>query len=321
MVRCNLRTPRPRLDLAAIRAAHPMPDVAARLVPLKPRGGEWIGCCPFHHDRAPSFTLWRAGGQDWRGHCFGCGWQGDVLDLVRQAYGLSLRDAAMLLGAGEVPMAPQARPSHSRKIYTPNVGAARSIFAKALPIAGTLAETYLRGRGLAPPWPDDLRFAHLRHPDAGTLPCVVAGARDVAGEIVAIQRIFLASDGRGKAAVAQPKMSLGPIKGASIHLREPGASDCLVVCEGPEDGLSLLAMLGLPVWVAAGAGNLAALEFPPGIRSIVIGADNDATGRREADKAAAAHAARDLAVRILYPQAVYKDFNAEWQGVRHGVTA
>jgi DNA primase len=109
-------------------------------------------------------------------------------------------------------------------------------------------------------------------------------------------------------------MSLGPIKGASIHLREPGASDCLVVCEGPEDGLSLLAMLGLPVWVAAGAGNLAALEFPPGIRSIVIGADNDATGRREADKAAVANAARGLAVRILYPQAGFKDFNAEWQG-------
>lgn len=321
MDRRKPRTPRPRLDLAAIRAAHPMPDVAARLTKLKPRGREWIGCCPFHQDRTPSFTLWQPAGQHWRGHCFGCGWQGDVLDLVRQAYGLSLRDAAMLLGAGEGPVAPQSIPEQSIQISTTNTGAACAIFAKAQPIAGTAAETYLRGRGLAPPWPDDLRFTHLRHPDAGTLPCLVAGVRDVAGQVVAIQRIFLASDGRGKAAVAQPKMSLGPIKGASIHLREPGASDCLVVCEGPEDGLSLLAMLGLPVWVAAGAGNLAALEFPPGIRSIVIGADNDATGRREADKAAAAHAARGLAVRILYPQAGFKDFNAEWQGVRHGFAA
>lgn len=321
MVRRNPRPPRPRLDLAAIRAAHSMPDVAARLTTLKPRQGEWIGCCPFHQDRTPSFTLWQPAGRHWRGHCFGCGWQGDVLDLVRQAYGLSLRDAAMLLGAGEVPTAPQRPRIQSTKINTPNFEAARAIFAKAQPIAGTAAETYLRGRGLAPPWPHDLRFAQLRHPEAGLLPCLVAGARDVAGQIVAIQRIFLAPGGEGKAAVAQPKMSLGPIKGASIHLREAGASDCLVVCEGPEDGLSLLAMLDLPVWVAAGAGNLAALEFPPGIRSIVIGADNDATGRREADKAATAHAARGLAVRILSPQAGYKDFNAEWQGVRHGVTA
>jgi DNA primase len=79
------------------------------------------------------------------------------------------------------------------------------------------------------PWPIDLRFAHLRHPEAGTLPCLVAGLRDVAGQVVAMQRIFLASDGRGKAPVAQPKMSLGPIKGHRSICANRERSDCLVM--------------------------------------------------------------------------------------------
>jgi phage/plasmid primase-like uncharacterized protein len=132
------------------------------------------------------------------------------------------------------------------------------------------------------------------------LPCLIAGIRDWQGTLVAVQRIFLAPDGQGKAPIAQPKMSLGPIKGASIHLQEP-AGDHLVICEGPEDGLSLMAMLGLPVWVSAGATNLAALKFPPGVRSIVIGADNDATGHRQARLAGQAYAAQGIAVRILSP--------------------
>ncbi|MBD3747670.1 MAG: virulence-associated protein E, partial [Sphingopyxis terrae] len=40
-------------------------------------GNELKGCCPFHADRSPSFTIF-AGGE--RFHCFGCGAHGNAID-------------------------------------------------------------------------------------------------------------------------------------------------------------------------------------------------------------------------------------------------
>lgn len=133
-----------------------------------------------------------------------------------------------------------------------------------------------------------------------------------------VQRIWLAPDGRGKAAVERPKRSLGQVKGGAIRLAEPEDCGVLVVCEGPEDGLSLARMLEMPVWVVAGASFLPAMQFPPGVRSIVIGADNDNAGRNAADKAAQVFVLRGLAVRIVRPLDGFKDFNDELRGVRHG---
>jgi DNA primase (bacterial type) len=44
--------------------------------------------CPFHSDRYPSFSV-----KDNRGHCFGCGWRGDVVDFVMALKGFSFREA------------------------------------------------------------------------------------------------------------------------------------------------------------------------------------------------------------------------------------
>lgn len=195
---------------------------------------------------------------------------------------------------------------------------ALAIWNRAVPAAGTPAEAYLRGRGIDPPYPPALRFTALACDDQGPLPCLVCGVQDVDGAIAGVQRIWLAPDGRAKAAVDRPKRSLGEVKGGSIRLAEPGDCGLLAVCEGPEDGLSLARMLEIPVWVAAGASFLPAMQFPPGVRSIVIGADNDNAGRDAADKAAQAFALRGLAVRIVRPLDGFKDFNDELRGARHG---
>jgi DNA primase len=302
------------IDLGAIRRANPLPDVAGKLVALKARGAEWMGRCPFHSDRSPSFTVYAQGR---RFHCFGCGASGDVLDFVSRAYGVPLPEAARMLGEGHVPklafrgrtMGAGSLPPASR-----TQPAALAIWARAVPAAGTLAEAYLRFRGLVPPYPPALRFLALPCGDSRPLPCLVAAVQEVAGEVTGIQRIWLAHDGRGKADVAKPKLSLGTIKGGAIRLGEPGASGCLIVCEGPEDGLSLAGMLGLPVWVAAGASFLPSLHFPPNVREVVIGADNDPAGRAAAEAAARAYAARGLTVRIIRPLDGFKDFNDELRG-------
>lgn len=309
-----------RLDLDAIRRDNPLPEVAGKLVTLRAAGREFVACCPFHADRSPSFTVYR-GASGWQAHCFGCGWHGDVLDLVQRAYSVSLPDAARMLGAGDVPMV--ALPAARAFLDSEKKGAERqaeavAIWEKAQPAAGTLAECYLRWRGILPPYPPALRFLDLPCGNLGPMPCLVAGVQDVGGAVIGIQRIWLAHDGRGKADVPKPKLSLGTIKGGAIRLGDLDETGCLTVCEGPEDGLSLCEMLGGPVWVSAGTSFLPAMQFPPEVRSIVIGADNDPAGREAADKAARSFAERGITVRIIRPLEWAKDFNDELRGAEHG---
>lgn len=306
-----------RLDLDPIRRDNPLPVIAGNLVQLRKAGQEWIGCCPFHADRSPSFTIFD-GGQ--RFHCFGCGASGDVLDFVQRAYRVNLPEAARMLAGADLPRAsvstdcpiPEGEP---RQDYGK---AARAIWHRANAVAGTTGEEYLRFRGIIPPYPPDIRFLALPCDNLGLLPCLVLAVRDVDGEVTGIQRIFLAHDGQGKAAIETPKRSLGKVKGGAIRLGDLDGANTLTVCEGPEDGLSLLEMLGGPVWVAAGTTFLPAMQFPPGVRSVLIGADNDPAGQVAAEKAAHAFTDRGLTVRIIRPIAGAKDFNDELTGATNG---
>lgn len=298
------------IDIAAIRHSARLPEVVASVVPLKSAGKEWKGCCPFHADRSPSFTIFDCGR---RFHCFGCGASGDVLDFVQRAYGVNLPEAARMLGADAVPkialpITPAGRDAGGSQ------DRARAIWQRTVPAAGSLAEVYLDVRGIHPPFPPDIRFARLACDDLGALPCVVTAVRDVAGDVTGIQRIFLRDDGQGKADVPTPKRSLGRVKGGAIRLGDLDGSGVLTVCEGPEDGLSLLAMGIGPVRVAAGATFLAHMHFPPDVHSIIIGADNDPAGAKAAEDAACSFAQRGLSVRIIRPLDGFKDFNDELRG-------
>ena len=90
------------LDLDAIKREHSLKPVAEGAgVKLKRAGSEWKGCCPFHSEKTPSFTIY-ADGKRW--HCFGCQKSGDVLDFVQEAQGLSnLHEAAQWLCNGNAP--------------------------------------------------------------------------------------------------------------------------------------------------------------------------------------------------------------------------
>lgn len=299
------------LDFNAIRRDNPLPEVVAKVVPLKAVGKEWIGCCPFHYDRSPSFTIFDCGR---RFYCFGCSASGDVFDFVQTAYGVTLPEAARMLSAAEVPKLalPAARAADDRDRASQD--RARSISKRTVPAAGSLAESYLRFRGITTALPADLRFSRLSCDDLGVLPCLVAVVRDVIGNVTGIQRTWLAHDGIGKADVVKPKRSLGRVKGGAIRLGELDDTGLLTVCEGVEDGLSLLEMQAGPVWVSAGATFLPHMQFPPKVHSVVIGADNDTAGAQAAQDAARAFTARGLSVRIIRPLDGFKDFNDELRG-------
>jgi DNA primase len=292
-----------RLDLEAIRQANPLPSVVGASIRLMRAGNEFRACCPFHADKSPSFTIFANGT---RFHCFGCGASGDVLDFVRRAHGIGLREAAEWLSAGNLPSVhvQPVPPQDDRN----RIAEARAIWCNAVPASGTPAERYLRSRGLHLPIPESIRFAVLPYGrGAREYPCLVAAVGSVDHKLTGIQRTYLRETGDGKAAVPKPKLSLGRIAGGAIRLA-PCAGE-LMVCEGLEDGLTLQQEMGRAVWVAAGASMLPAMQFPAGVRSVVIGADGDEAGEAAAQKAAAAFLGRRLRVRIIRPPCGSKDFN------------
>lgn len=60
-------------------------------------GANFVTCCPFHGERTPSFTV--HGGRLGRGHCYGCGWDGDVIDFWRERRGGGFLDALRALAS------------------------------------------------------------------------------------------------------------------------------------------------------------------------------------------------------------------------------
>jgi DNA primase len=313
---------------AGIRDHFPLSGVASKAgVKLHKAGNELKACCPFHADRTPSFTIYA---DDRRAHCFGCGWSGDVLDFVQQAYGVKLLAAIEMLDGGALRELEQQRaPAKPKADMRP---VAQRIVNGSVPIEGTPAAVYLRSRGITMDLPHTLRFARLAPPKIegngllaangpGLLPTLVAIVTNPAGELVGLQRTYLTEDGRKAATKVtdtdrKPKVkySLGNVVGGAIQIGPPSAS--MLVTEGLEDGLTLAQALGRSVWVAAGTSMMPQMTFAAVTRSIVIGADGDEAGEAAAGKAAAAFANIGLATRIMRPTRGYKDFNAELMGVR-----
>ncbi|WP_293873292.1 DUF7146 domain-containing protein [Sphingomonas sp. UBA978] len=314
--------------VAGIRDRFPVSGVASKAgVKLHRAGNELKASCPFHQDRTPSFTIYA---DDRRAHCFGCGWSGDVLDFVQQAYGVKLPGAIDMLDGGALRELEQQRaPAKPKADMRP---VAQRIVAGSVPIEGTPAAVYLRSRGITMDLPHTLRFTRLAPPKIdgngllaangpGLLPALIAIVTNPVGDLVGLQRTYLTEDGRKAAVKAtetdrKPKVkySLGNVVGGSIRLGPPSAS--MLVTEGLEDGLTLYQALGRSVWVAAGTSMMPQMTFTPVTRAIVIGADSDDSGAIAAAKAAAAFAAAGLATRIMRPTPPYKDFNAELMGAR-----
>ena len=106
----------PNRLLEDIRARTGLADAIARKVKLTRRGREYVGLCPFHHEKSPSFTVNEEKGFY---HCFGCGAHGDVISFVMNTAGLSFPEAVERLAgdAGlEIPVeTPEARAQAKRQ--------------------------------------------------------------------------------------------------------------------------------------------------------------------------------------------------------------
>ncbi|MEA0970197.1 DNA primase [Candidatus Megaera venefica] len=75
-----------------LRDAVRISDIVRLRILLTKKGNEYLGVCPFHDEKTPSFTV-----NDIKKfyHCFGCGAHGDVIRFVSETYGISYKDSAI----------------------------------------------------------------------------------------------------------------------------------------------------------------------------------------------------------------------------------
>jgi putative DNA primase/helicase len=189
-------------------------------------------------------------------------------------------------------------------------GRALAVWRETRPAVGTIVETYLANRGLAPP--QYLRFhPACPHPSAANLPAMIGLVEHVNHGPTALHRTFISSDGSGKAAVEPDKASLGPVAGGAVRLAQARAGQWLLVAEGLETTLSVMHACALPGWAALSAGGIKSLVLPPSANMVVVCADSDANGvgQRAANAAAERFLAEGRRVRIALPPRSGLDFN------------
>ena len=236
---------------------------------------------------------------------FALGWARDFLGL--RTMSASEKGAAVRQARGHAAQLTAAQSDAIKK----RVAKAAALWARTMPIAGSVAETYLASRRiplmLVKNREDDLRFLpdlefwKLAEWDrsvtpwkcikvAPRFPAMVAAMRNAAGDITAVHCTFLRRDGTGKADVGgeQAKLMRGEARGSVIRLtrgadnftldeaRAHGVVQPYGIAEGIENGLSVALAVPEARIVAAGSFDLMLAAGIPAVADpIIYIRDND----------------------------------------------
>ncbi|MGY4430931.1 hypothetical protein ACVWWO_003408 [Bradyrhizobium sp. F1.13.1] len=249
---------------------------------------------------------------------------GDLLDIIRES--LVLRDfrdvaeeARRFLKHSRSEPQLSAKPVRS-PAPTGSQEAARRLFAMSSPIEGTVAETYLQGRGIARiHHGGSLRF-HPRcyyrpdeHLPTEAWPAMIARVTDLDGRITGVHRTWLDPDGfdrvrLGKAPIDTPRRAMGDLLGNAVRFGV--VDDVLAAGEGIETMLSLRCLLPtMPMTAALSANHLSAMMLPSSLRRLYIARDVDAAG--DAVQAVLSQRAADAGIEAIPLSPRLGDFNED----------
>src|ERR687888_966920 len=137
-----------------VKAAADIVAVVSARTPLRKAGARYLGRCPFHDERTPSFSV---NAVDKLYYCFGCGAKGDLITFVRETEQLDFAGAIewladrfnVQLEYEETTPHEDARRRRRERLFA-LLDAAASFYERYLwdSQAGSLARDYLAGRGL-----------------------------------------------------------------------------------------------------------------------------------------------------------------------------
>ncbi len=139
--------------ISEVISANNLVDIVGGYVKLKKSGNRYVGLCPFHSEKTPSFHV-SADKQLY--HCFGCGNAGSVVQFIMNAESLDFVEAIKFLAARAGINLPEGNEKSSdgeymkkkQKILEMYVTAARFYHSVLISEAGKTATAYLAARGL-----------------------------------------------------------------------------------------------------------------------------------------------------------------------------
>jgi len=132
-----------------LRSSILVSEIVGKKVRLKKRGKDYLGLCPFHNEKTPSFTV-----NDQKGfyHCFGCQAHGDIITFVMETERLEFKDTVFKIAQDfgiEVPIVENSRAENNYIARDFEIIAKiNEFFAKNLHQQNVLeARDYLKKRG------------------------------------------------------------------------------------------------------------------------------------------------------------------------------
>lgn len=127
-------------------------DVVGRRVPLTKKGNKFWGCCPFHNEKTPSFTVDEERGSY---HCFGCAEHGDIISFVMKTNNMDFKAAIAELAQQAGLKLPDYKPKSDAQIareenyFTISETAAKTYQQKLFEPEGAVALEYIKKRGFS----------------------------------------------------------------------------------------------------------------------------------------------------------------------------
>jgi len=260
--------------------------MTARLI-VKQLGGRWCGSygvalCPAHPDKKPSLKI--SDDPDKRDgidlHCFaGCSWQDVKAELARQGLIEYCATQACVASSAHsrcpAPGIPTPKPKKPDLSPEDRTQIALRIWSQSVPLQDTLGWRYFtERRGLHIGLLDDLghvlrwyerdkAIIGLMTTPIGNVPC-------------GIHRTHLNPDG-----TKRERKMLGR-QGVIKLSPDEQVTEGLGLCEGVEDGLSLLLLGWAPIWAASCAGAIKTFPVLSGVESLTVFSDYDEVGMNAA---------------------------------------
>src|SRR4030066_123630 len=143
----------PENKIEEIRSAADIVDIISEFVQLRKRGKNFIGLCPFHSEKTPSFTV----SEDKQiFHCFGCHAGGNIYKFLMEYEKISFIEAVQEIAARvginlEYEEDTTGKDSEQEILYELNVQAARYFSDNLLnSSAGEIARKYFQERKIKP---------------------------------------------------------------------------------------------------------------------------------------------------------------------------
>ncbi len=134
-----------------IKEENDIVDIVSEVVTLKKTGKNYLGRCPFHSEKTPSFTV-SSEKQIYK--CFGCGEAGNVISFVMKTRNMSFPEAVKLLGEkvgivvddADLSGKSSAANEKFKRMYDINIQAARYFYTNLKRFKAPYE--YLKGRGI-----------------------------------------------------------------------------------------------------------------------------------------------------------------------------